>query len=169
MKFLMFVGCSGSGKSTLARELTQANERVVVVSSDAVIEELALAEGLSYQEAFSIYKTHAQDVAVQTALTAFDRGLDVIWDQTNLLRSVRAKRLEMVPDGYEKIAVVFQASYGVLRHNLDARIGAGGHDVPDAALHMQAAQFEMPDFDEGFDRIMSKQAELAPEPCALAL
>lgn len=165
MKFMMFVGCSGSGKSTLARELVAKHENILVISSDAILEDLAAAEQLSYQEAFALYKDHAQDVATQIAINGFENGLDVIWDQTNLPRALRAERLEMVPDSYEKIAVVFDADYATLRHNLDARIEEGGHDVPDFVLRTQLVQFEMPDFDEGFDRIMKKVAERAPEPC----
>lgn len=154
MKFIMLVGCSGSGKSTLAADLARRDEALVVISSDAILEERAQSEGIGYAEAYDLYKDEAMDVTLQIAEEAFSRGLNVVWDQTNLLRGVRAFRLDMVPDEYDRIAVVFEAGLEALLARVAMRTEAGGRHISEEVIAAQLESFTMPDYDEGFDRII---------------
>ncbi|WP_027234159.1 ATP-binding protein [Leisingera caerulea] len=165
MHFIMLIGCSGSGKSTIAEDIRARNPSAVIISSDQIIEDFAQAEGISYQEAYPAQADNARDICEQTAVRAFERGLDVIWDQTNLQRSVREKRLAMVPDGYTKIAVCLHGGLAAHRSRILARASAGGRDIPREVSKRQISDMEMPDFDEGFDRIMAQEVTM-PEPAA---
>lgn len=161
MHFIMMVGCSGSGKSTLVDELRQKNPSVVVISLDTIIDEFAALDGIGRQEAHSHYSDLAQDISIQTATIAFERGLDVVWDGMNLTRRLRAERLDMVPDSYEKIAVTFEASRKALRARIDERNASGGRQVPLAVMERQFMALQAPDYDEGFDRVLIQKV---PEP-----
>lgn len=154
MHFIMLIGCSGSGKSTLVADIVRRRPNTVVISSDEIIEDYAREVGISYQEAYPIMKDAARDICLQTAEVAFEQGRNVIWDQTNIKREERRDRLSLVPDSYEKIGVYLVGSRDALRARIESRHASGGRDIPAFVTDQQLADFALPDFDEGFDRLM---------------
>lgn len=170
MQLIMLIGPSGSGKSTLAAEIAAHDEGVVILSGDSVLEDFAYANEISYAEAYAKFYPQALDVVLQTAEAAFSQGKNVIWDQTNLKRSDRIWRLELVPDSYQKTAVQFVTNFEDCRARIKARAEAGGRDIPDFVLRQQFVDLDAPDYDEGFDRIVQQVAPVTdrepdPEPC----
>ena len=149
-KFYMMIGIPGSGKSTWIKKHNSGG--TMVASSDAYIDAQAEKAGKSYNEVFNqnikAANNHAQTVSRQ----AFDLNLDLIWDQTNVSRKSRAAKLAMVPDHYEKIAVVFPTpAPDELQKRLSSR---PGKSIPQNIVMAMASSLEQPTADEGFDRII---------------
>lgn len=78
-KLYVLVGLSGSGKSTLAAQLAESNENTVIVSSDAIREELTgkIEDQSRNNEVFEIFH--------QRIRKNLEEGKNTIADATNLL------------------------------------------------------------------------------------
>jgi len=151
----MMCGIPCSGKSTYIRrgtENTDVFDEYVILSTDDYIEEYAKANDKTYNEVF--------DEAIQEATTrmykdlelAIQRGKSIIWDQTNVSRKSRIKKLKKVPDTYTKTAVVLPISLedAIIRNSQRAN-----KFIPRSVIHRMYHQFEIPTEDEGFDVIMT--------------
>jgi predicted kinase len=150
-KFYMMIGVPGSGKSTWIRN--NNSEGMIVVSSDTYIENQAVSLNKTYSEIFNKHikaaNTHTHNVAKQ----AFELNLDVIWDQTNVTRKIRAGKLAMVPNHYEKIAVVFATpEHQELQKRLADR---PGKIIPQNIVMAMISSLEQPSLDECFDKIIT--------------
>ena len=145
----MLIGVPGSGKSTYRASLPSD---ATVLSTDDQIEAIATGLGKTYTEVFRDHIASAEKDMYQQAMRAFAAGDDVIWDQTNLTAKTRAKKLIMVPDQYEKIAVYFNTPESAeLQRRLDSR---KGKTIPANILMGMASQLQRPTREEGFDRII---------------
>ena len=145
----MLIGVPGSGKSTYRASLPAD---ATVLSTDDQIEAIAAGLGKAYTEVFRDHIAGAEKDMYQRAMKAFAAGEDVIWDQTNLTAKTRAKKLIMVPDEYEKIAVYFDTPEAAeLQRRLDSR---KGKTIPANILMGMASQLQRPTREEGFDRII---------------
>lgn len=150
-KFYMMIGVPGSGKSTWIRN--NNTKGMTVASSDAYIESKAASSNKTYSEVFDKHIKAANAYAQNVAKQAFDLNLDVIWDQTNITRKSRAAKLAMVPDHYEKIAVVFPTPN---RDELQKRLASRpGKVIPPNIIMAMASSLEQPSRDEGFDKIIT--------------
>lgn len=144
----MLIGVPGSGKSTYRQTLPAD---ATVLSTDDRIETVAVTAGKTYNDVFRDHISQAEKDMYQAAMQAFARGDDVIWDQTNLTKKTRAKKLIMVPDEYQKIAVYFPTpDSDELKRRLDSR---AGKTIPANILMGMASQLQKPSRDEGFDEI----------------
>ena len=145
----VLVGVPASGKSTWLA----AHPTGVVASSDAYIEAEAARRGLTYDAVFSETVQAANKKVLAEAKRAFKRRQDLVWDQTNLTRKVRAERLRLVPPGYTKVAVFFPTpSPTVLAARLASR---PGKTIPPEVVAGMAAALEKPSKREGFDRVQT--------------
>lgn len=148
-KMWMLIGVPGSGKSTYRAALPAD---ATVLSTDDQIEDIAADMGKTYSEVFRDHIGQAEKDMYQRAMKAFAAGRDVIWDQTNLTAKTRAKKLIMVPDQYEKIAVYFPTPEpDELQRRLDSRKGKA---IPANILMGMSSQLQRPTRDEGFDHII---------------
>lgn len=142
------VGVPASGKSTWLAAHPQTG---VVVSSDAHVEAAAARRGLTYDQVFPETVQAANQKVLAEAKAAFQSGQDLVWDQTNLTRKVRAERLRLVPPGYTKVAVFFPTP-----KNLAARLASRpGKTIPPEVVAGMAASLERPTKGEGFDFVQS--------------
>ena len=149
-KFYMMVGVPGSGKSTWIKNY---NQNALVASSDAYIDMVAKNQDSTYSQVFDANIKAANNYALGIARQAFDFKLDLIWDQTNLTAKSRKEKLKLVPDSYEKIAVVFPIpDEKELARRLANR---PGKTIPDNVMKSMIANFTPPTTDEGFDRIIN--------------
>lgn len=149
-KFYMMIGVPASGKSTWIKH--QNSKGHMVASSDDYIERQAEQQGKTYSEVFKSTIKAATQHAHNTAKKAFELNLDLIWDQTNINKKSRAAKLAMVPDHYEKIAVVFSTPSAQEHKNRLA--SRPGKSIPYNIIQGMIASFEPPDKDEGFDKII---------------
>jgi predicted kinase len=77
---------------------------------------------------------------------AVEAGQDIVWDQTNLNKKTRAKKLDMIPDHYRKIAVFFPEP-----DDLEQRLSSRpGKTIPANIIQSMRTNLEKPDLEEGF-------------------
>ena len=146
-KFYMLIGVPASGKSTWRAEHAGA---AAVISTDDIIEQTAVASGRTYNEAFKENINFATEIANARAKHAFATGENVVWDQTNLTVKSRKAKLALVPEEYERIAVVFLTPDEA---EWQRRLDRPGKSIPQNILFGMRDSMQFPDPEEGFDRI----------------
>ena len=83
---------------------------------------------------------------------AFATDEDVIWDQTNLTPKSRKSKLDMVPDHYERIAVVFPTPDEA---EWQRRLDRPGKSIPQHILMGMRDSMKLPTEEEGFHEIIT--------------
>lgn len=146
-KYTMLIGVPASGKSTWREQYAGS---AVVISTDDIIEQTAVAGSRTYNEVFKENIKFAQQLAEQRMKEAFNATLDVVHDQTNLTVKSRKSKLAMVPEEYEKIAVVFLTPEDT---EWQRRLDRPGKSIPQNILLGMRDTMQFPDPEEGFDRI----------------
>lgn len=155
-RLIMLCGIPTSGKSTFVREglggLVHGDD-YVLLSTDMFIERDALALGLSYNEVFD-YCIGPATSEMETRLKLATRyGKNIVWDQTNLSRKARRRKLRQVPEFYDRIAVWFPIS---LEEALERNDNRPGKFIPKSVIRRMHVQFEPPDTSEGFDEVVER-------------
>lgn len=156
-KLYMLIGTPYSGKSTFVKEeiasLAAGDYPVpVIVDSDSILVDMAEKANTSYNQSFLLNHKKASKEMFRRAEAAFKYGQDVYWDQTNMSRKARARKLIMVPDYYEKIAVVFPQ---ITPEELARRTALRTDKViRQYIIDEMVASYERPELDEGFDKIV---------------
>lgn len=153
-KLYMLIGVPGSGKSTWIANLVEDENPAAyihVASTDSLIELDAKLRGKTYDEVFRSAIKDAEKAMYAMVIEAAKDDMDIVWDQTNLNRKTRAKKLIMIPDHYEKIAVVFSVPA-----DLEERLAnRPGKTIPAVVMTNMIDSFEYPELDEGFDVIVN--------------
>lgn len=155
-RLILLCGLPASGKSTYAANfMANAVDHTLLLSSDALLEDMAKENGVSYQEAYVAWAPKAQAEVLSMADFAIAEGIDVIWDQTNLTVAQRAERCAAFFEAdYEVIAVAFEAPHSVLKTRIAERDAAAGKTIPSSVLETMGATYRRPTEDEGFDHIV---------------
>ena len=104
-KVYFLVGLPATGKSTYTKEYLSKYE---ILSSDSFIEEYALSVNKTYNEVFSEYIETATKLLNEKLQKLIRENKSFVWDQTNLTKSVREKRLNNIPKKYIKIGMYFE-------------------------------------------------------------
>lgn len=147
----MMVGLPASGKSTRVQDMTFMNLDVFVYSTDRLIEEAAERQGITYDEAFEDNIKAATRSMDEMLIVAIQYNQDIIWDQTNLTRKSRAKKLARIPAHYRKVAEVLpELPFTEWEKRLNSR---PGKTIPTHILSNMYSSFEPPSVDEGFDEV----------------
>lgn len=147
---IMLVGVPCSGKSTwLSHVLKSHNpDTYVVISSDNLIEQKAKELNTTYDAIWSEYAGWAQDECYKQLRQATIEFKDIFWDQTNLTKKTRDKKLKQVPSYYNILFIVFPTPE---RDELDRRLASRpGKSIPSGVIDNMIEQFEMPTLQEGF-------------------
>ena len=148
-KLYMLIGIPGSGKSTWQKN-SKAAMTAYLASTDQFIELYASINHKTYDEVFKDIIKSAEKDMYEMVMTAVKNDGDIVWDQTNLNRKTRAKKLIMIPDYYEKIAVVFPVP-----DDLDKRLAnRPGKTIPYHVMKNMIDSFEYPQMDEGINVIV---------------
>lgn len=155
MELIMMCGIPCAGKSSYIRrgtENTDVFDEYVILSTDDYIEEYAKANGKTYNEVFDDVIGEATTRMYQDLELAIQRGKSIIWDQTNVSRKSRIKKLKKIPDTYTKTAVVLPITLeeAIIRNSQRAN-----KFIARSVLSRMYHQFEIPTEDEGFDVIMT--------------
>ena len=144
-KLYVLVGVPGSGKTTWIKNQDWALG-LIIVSTDAFVEDYARQQGKTYSEVFDEYMPTAVKLMAEQVTRARDSGHTIIWDQTSTTKASRARKFNMLPD-YYAIAVVFGTPSRIeLRRRLDSR---PGKEIPQVVIESMIAGFEMPTEEEG--------------------
>lgn len=150
MKILYcLVGVPGSGKSTWVQSQDCTRE-YAYISTDKYIDEYAALEGKTYNDVFNFYIPVATTKMEQDVVSASNKGVDIIWDQTSINKKSRKRKIRMLPD-YYKIAIVFNTpDDDELNRRLQSR---PGKSIPGNVLQSMKQNYETPTLEEGFDEV----------------
>ena len=154
-ELIVLVGVPGSGKSTWTeKHKASSGKEYFVVSSDAVLDQIASEKGLKYSDVHKDYIGLATSKAKQAFREAVAAGSNIIFDQTNVSKKKRKGILQQVPNTYRKIAVVFNTEDKEVERRLKARAEATGKHIPAFVMKDMYSRWEAPTRDEGFDQII---------------
>lgn len=151
-KIVMMVGLPASGKSTLSETLAK-EFGAIIVSSDAFIENEAKIMGKTYNEVFSnrLMKSAEKHVKGQVQWAIVNQ-VPIIWDQTNLSKEVRVRRLSMIPTTWHRTCVnVICQDEAEHTRRLNSR---PGKTIPVNVIERMREQYVKPTTDEGFDEVV---------------
>lgn len=152
---IMLIGLPGTGKSTWVNEFLGEHKgaNFGIVSTDNVIQTFASQNGFTYNQFFNdITYACAEKISHHTAKLLFEHRRNVIWDQTNLTKKSRAKKLNMVPMDYKRTALYIMQPPGH-QERLDKRAIEEGKHIPDKVMASMSKSLQPPDFTEEFDTI----------------
>lgn len=137
-------GLSGSGKSTIATQIANENPNTVIVSSDAIREELTgnYEDQEHNEEVFKILHNRIRK--------NLENKKNVIADATNLtMKSRRAIMMKVNGLDIRKVCVIIPKPFEQCKiDNLNRE-----HPVPEFVLDKQIRKFQIPFYEEGFDKI----------------
>lgn len=146
-KAIILCGVPTSGKSSYVKN----SPSHMVISSDNIIENYAKHSGFTYNEVFDDYIETAIELMLGQLKHAVGKGQNIICDQTHLTPKVRKRKLKMIPDYYEKIAVYFEISKEEMfkrNHNKDRT-----KTVPEYVLESMFNSYVRPTVEEGFSSV----------------
>jgi predicted kinase len=146
-KVIILCGIPTSGKSSWVKN----NPGYTVISSDNIIENYAQHIDSTYNEVFPDYIETAVELMLGQMKHAIRQGENIICDQTHLTPKVRKRKLKMIPDFYEKIAVYFEISKEeMFKRNLNED---RTKTVPDHILESMFKSYVRPTIEEGFTSV----------------
>jgi predicted kinase len=151
----IMIGLPGSGKSTwIQKYMIGRDPPPVVLSTDAMIDQWAVDQGVTYTQAFGKLNFKEMKRTMMRQLReAVSQNRDIIVDQTNMSRKSRREKLVLIPSHYQKTAVVFSLPDNILRERLDVRASITGKIIPPRVIEDMAGKYDPPSREE-FDRII---------------
>lgn len=149
----MMIGVPASGKSTAIKGSAEL-KTLPVASSDDYIQVRATITGRTYDEVFGESIDQATKYLDSVVETCIKGDISFIWDQTNLTKKSRTKKLSRFPKHWKKIAVYLATPE---KEEWERRLASRpGKTIPKKILESMLTQLEPPDLvDEDFDRIIS--------------
>lgn len=148
-EIIMLVGAPCSGKTTW-RQLNCPDYELI--DTDSYIERRAQELGKTYGAVFDSEIRAAEADMQQRLRFAVARGANIVWDQTNMTRRSRLRKLGMIPKFYHRAAVVFQVEPDELVVRNQVRAQNTGKEIPWSVIRSMIDGFEMPTEDEGYGR-----------------
>ena len=149
LKAHFLIGLPGSGKSTKATKLLKDNPDLVYISIDDEIMNLN-KYGFSYNSAWSKERQKkATKVILDKMLDCIDNKKSFIMDAGNFSEKIRQRRLNHVPNSYERVAHVMLASESFIKNEMKKR---DDKNVPFENIKDMSKDFLYPSLFE-FDRI----------------
>ncbi len=156
-QLMVLVGPPCSGKSTwIANNANGA----VVISRDALVEEVGAKRGLNYNEAFKFLNANkdVSDAEVDGVLNttiadARNAGVSVVIDMTNMSKKGRRRWINEFAK-YDKKAVVFLTGFEELKKRNKNRANLTGKYIPGHVLEDMCIRYSLPTYAEGFNEIV---------------
>lgn len=147
----MMVGLPYSGKSHWIYNHNSKFFSSFVYSTDAIIEEICSLWDAEYSDHFKQLYPFAESVSNKKLKEAIALNRTVFWDQTNLTKKSRERKLANF-DNYHQIAVVMPQ---LSAEELDRRMKKRQSKViPFSVLSTMKDTYEEPSCEEGFDEIV---------------
>jgi predicted kinase len=143
-RFLMLIGVAGAGKSTVAEELMEERNDIILLSSDAIREELYGNESIQGNP------TEVFQIMFDRTKEALKNGLHVIYDATNISRKKRRGLLQQLPKNIEKVACYVSTEYKTIVKQNNER----NRVVPQDVIDKMYKRMQVPIYSEGWDKIV---------------
>jgi predicted kinase len=153
-ELIMLVGLPGTGKSTWVKSHGYLeNPNWTVLSTDNFIESCIIGTNDTYSAVFPSLIRLAEKNLTEGLDYACRARMNIVWDQTNLSASSRAKKLSRIPLCYKKTARVFPVppNHSEWLNSEERK----GKVIPDHVIASMLAVFEQPTIYEGFDEIIT--------------
>jgi predicted kinase len=144
----MAVGLPNSGKSFYWSKYFKSFIRL---STDDYIEWAANQLNLSYNEVFESQIGTASIVLNSIRDFAVSKNDSIFYDQTNLTKKTRKKKLNTFPKHYKKIAVFFDTPFEVCMKRNTTR---PGKVIPQRVMLQMNESLTIPTVDEGFSEVL---------------
>lgn len=113
-KVYMLIGVPGAGKTTFLKK-NAPHGSIAIVSTQSIIKDVMKKESCDYAAAYDKAKeTIAETISRRISLLT-ERNKSIIIDQSNHTYGNRLKKFRLIPDHYERIGIVFNAPYNILR------------------------------------------------------
>ena len=142
----MMIGVSGAGKSSCVESIVDGD---IILSTDRWLEEYAKLNDLTYNEAFQMKYKESEMALRQDLAFAIRHGQNIIWDQTNLTKKTRKRKLAMIPKEYRKVAILINTPPEIIHESNNSGRGLPNHVINDMIMRL-----EPPTEDEGFSKIV---------------
>ena len=150
----MLIGLPGSGKSTVCKELLKELPGITVLSTDEYIENYAQSKGKKYEDVYREVGDDAQKWMNTRIKQLINERKAFIWDQTNVFKSARRKKISMLEQNkYQVIAVALNISEEELSKRLKVRIDSGGKKISYKVINEMKLAYDLPSYEEGFSDV----------------
>ena len=147
----MMVGVPLSGKSQWIDQQNFDWTKTELINADRYIRAQMEDTGDDYTNAFGGIAKQMGDMISADVVMATSKGLDIVWDQTNVSAQLRQHKLGMIPAHYRKVAVVIQTPHiDTLNHRVNTMVDK---NFPPELMESMINSFQMPTLEEGFDEI----------------
>lgn len=146
------IGLPGSGKSTFAKQMNGIAKLDNIYSTDQVLEDISKHYNITYNEVLKHAYNFAEYINDKKLKEKYINFPYFIWDQTNLTKKSRRKKLDTIPDTHEIFAIVCKISSlekhkEILKNRTEKII-----DFP-SIVEPMIQRYEEPSWDEGFAQI----------------
>jgi len=149
---IFLIGVPGSGKTTWAQKYI--DQGWAHVSTDRWIESAADQQGKTYGQVFKDEMPAAQQQAQAILDRAIANGENIVWDQTNLTRQSRRRKIQRLKsNGYTVLAHAFEIDPAELARRQQVRASTTGKLIPQHIVDTMIQSYEAPAASEGFDKI----------------
>lgn len=166
-KCYFLIGLPGVGKSTITDKILEEEKNAVYLSTDAFLDEISKEKGIDYNKAWKDYGRDAEKKFSALLRSSMNKGSVLVWDQTNVVKSSRIKKLRALKEkGYVIIGLNFEISDAEWQSRLEKRESSGGKKVPRFVINNMKKTYQRAEYDEGFDEIflINEKSELTLIP-----
>eukprot|EP01006_Ploeotia_vitrea_P041310 TRINITY_DN66502_c6_g2_i1.p1 TRINITY_DN66502_c6_g2~~TRINITY_DN66502_c6_g2_i1.p1 ORF type:complete len:620 (+),score=61.39 TRINITY_DN66502_c6_g2_i1:95-1861(+) len=156
-RLIMLVGLPGSGKTYWAKEYIRRHPQLKfnILSTNLIMERKMPNTKHTYRDRFEKLIKEATDMLNRQLEVASRENGNIIWDQTNVFPSARARKLEKFR-GFRKTALVFLPDEETHREWVHNQYDQTGQRVPDKVVSDMKRNFELPRVGDraGFDEVV---------------
>lgn len=156
LQYIILVGVSGMGKTYWTTKNTNIQDDVVISLDKIIIDKYP---NLSYHEALQkVNHKEIKDELIEELESSIENGeKNIIIDGTNLKEKIRKQYLSFIKDSdvYEKMAIVFPIPENKeIEKMVEFRSINDGKFVSEMSIKEQIKKYQVPQKDEGFDKII---------------
>lgn len=169
-KCYFLIGLPGVGKSTITDQILKEEKNAVYLSTDYFLEEIAKEKAIDYSKAWKDFSKDAEKKFSALLRSSINKGEVLVWDQTNVVKSSRIKKLKALKDkGYIIIGLNFEIPEEEWLSRVKNREEQGGKKIPKFVLSVMKKSYQRADYDEGFSEIfiIDEKSELTLLPNTL--
>jgi predicted kinase len=149
----LLIGIPGSGKSTWIKQSELKFDFVAIISTDDIIDALAIESACTYSEMWKQVKFRdIQQQMFAKMQNAIAMEQSIIVDRTNIDRKARNKILCKLPPHYHRLGAVFTCDLVELDRRLRERAEKTGKYIDPVVVQDMLNRYEEPTTDE-FDEI----------------